>query len=291
MNQKLPKVSVALPVYNDIKNISHALDSLINQTYSNLTIYISDNCSFDGTSEICQDYAAKYQRIKYHKNDVNLGSAANFKNALAIGVCDSCDYFIYARSEAILSPNLINEMVNVLENNPNAALSFGKTVWIDENNKPLTKKTVGFYDTSGHDVATRVALVLWTKPFQIYGLFRAKFIKSLPQRKWWQIIGFDHVFLLEVALQGCFCYVENEKWYRRYKYSGETYKDRINRYKKNLLREKSLLVSIFPLIKIPYYYYMTVKNSELKFTDKLKCFIIILFTAPLRYMVSKGEQI
>jgi len=291
MNQSTPKVFVGLPVYNEVKHISQALDSLINQTYSNLTIYISDNCSSDGTSEICQSYAAKDHRIKYHKNDENFKAGENYKRTLTIGTSGSCDYFMYARSEAILSPNLIKEMVNVLENDPKAALAFPRTVWIDENSKTLINRPVGFYDTSGYDVFARVALLLWTRPFQIYGLFRTQFVKSFSQRKWWQSMGFDYVFLFELALKGCFCHVENAKWYRRYKYLGETYKDRLNRYRKGFLRNTSLLDSLFPSIKMPYYCFKAVKNSKLKFADKLQCSIIIFFTAPLRYMVSKGKPI
>ena len=63
MNQKVslqmnegPKVSVGMPVYNGEKKLAKALESIINQTYTNIEIIISDNCSTDLTSEICQKY-------------------------------------------------------------------------------------------------------------------------------------------------------------------------------------------------------------------------------------------
>tara|TARA_B100000315_G_scaffold214035_1_gene212322 strand:+ start:1018 stop:1884 length:867 start_codon:yes stop_codon:yes gene_type:complete len=287
----IPKVSIGMPVYNNSRYISEAIDSILNQSFTNFNLYISDNYSSDGTSDICQAYAKNDIRIKYYKNDENLGAAANFHKALVLGTTDSCDYFIFARSEAILAPKLLEEMVNNLERNTGAVLAYPRTVWIDENGKPIENKPVAFYDTMGYDVGMRIAMVLWTKPFQIYGLIRSQFVKGFISRKWWQIIGYDHVFLLELTLNGSFCFVENEKWFRRYKYTGETYHKRLDRYKNNVLQNPNISDSLFPYFKIPYYCLKAVNNSELKFIDKLKCSFIIFFTAPLRYMISRGKQV
>ena len=287
----IPKISIGLPVYNDSKYISKAIDSILNQSYTNFNLYISDNCSSDGTSDICQAYAKNDIRIKYYKNDDNIGAAANFKRALVLGITDSCDYFMFARSEAILTPNLLDAMVNNLERNTDAVLAYPRTVWIDESGKTIENKPVAFYDTRGCVVGMRTAMVLWTKPFQIYGLMRSQYVKGFISKKWWQIIGYDHVFLLELALQGSFCFVENEKWFRRYRYTGETYNDRLNRTRKSLLIKPNLLDFRFPYIKVLYFLFISIKNSKIKFLDKLQCSIIIFFTAPLRYMVSRGKRI
>jgi len=47
-----PLVSIALCTYNGEKYISQQLDSILNQTYSNLEIVILDDCSADGTFDI-----------------------------------------------------------------------------------------------------------------------------------------------------------------------------------------------------------------------------------------------
>jgi len=187
MYQNESKVSVVLPVYNDSRYISEAIDSILNQSYTNFNLYISDNCSSDGTSDICQAFAKNDIRIKYYKNDKNIGAAANFRRALALGISESCDYFMFARSEAILTPNLLEEMVYNLRKNTSAVLAYPKTIWIDENGKPIENKPVAFYDTRGYNVGMRTAIVLWTKPFQIYGLMRSQYVKEFIMRKWWQI--------------------------------------------------------------------------------------------------------
>lgn len=76
--KKPPKVSIGMPVYNGEKYIQDALNSLLEQTFSNFELIISDNCSTDGTAKICQEYALRDNRIIYHQQKTNIGAAANF---------------------------------------------------------------------------------------------------------------------------------------------------------------------------------------------------------------------
>jgi len=75
----LPLVSIGMPIYNEGKYIKHSLDCLVQQTYQNIEIIISDNCSSDNTNEICRGYADKYHHISYHRLLINTGIAENFR--------------------------------------------------------------------------------------------------------------------------------------------------------------------------------------------------------------------
>jgi len=75
--ENTPLVSVALIVYNEERYISQVLESLVNQTYANLEICISDNASIDGTWEIIETYEKRYANIKANRNPENLGMIAN----------------------------------------------------------------------------------------------------------------------------------------------------------------------------------------------------------------------
>jgi len=59
------KVSIGIPVYNGEKFIRKRIDSILNQTFKDFELIISDNASADATSEICQEYVKKDKRIKY----------------------------------------------------------------------------------------------------------------------------------------------------------------------------------------------------------------------------------
>lgn len=72
-------VSIMIPVYNRESIISQTLDCAINQTYKNIEIIVSDNCSTDNTWSVLEDYAKKDTRIKIFKNEINLGPVLNWK--------------------------------------------------------------------------------------------------------------------------------------------------------------------------------------------------------------------
>ena len=74
-----PLITIGFPVYNiDEKFLYTALDSLLNQSYTNFELLISDDCSTDSTSRICCEYAKKDSRIRYIRQKKNLGHLHNF---------------------------------------------------------------------------------------------------------------------------------------------------------------------------------------------------------------------
>ncbi len=66
-------LSIGLPVFNGEKYISQRIKSILSQTFQNFELIISDNASEDRTSEICINYANKDDRIRYHKQETNIG--------------------------------------------------------------------------------------------------------------------------------------------------------------------------------------------------------------------------
>ena len=79
MTKKDIFVSVIIPVYNAEKYLKHCLDSILNQTYKNIKLIISDDCSTDGTKKILKDYAQKDDRIELYLQEKNLGVVKNIE--------------------------------------------------------------------------------------------------------------------------------------------------------------------------------------------------------------------
>lgn len=71
-------VTIGLPVYNGENFIREAIDSILIETFTDFELIISDNASTGSTESICQEYVAKDSRIKYYKNDINLGGTPNY---------------------------------------------------------------------------------------------------------------------------------------------------------------------------------------------------------------------
>ena len=76
--EKKPRISIGLPVYNAEKYLRHALDAILLQTFEDFELIICDNASTDSTAGICASYALADNRIRFYRNDRNLGAAENF---------------------------------------------------------------------------------------------------------------------------------------------------------------------------------------------------------------------
>ena len=91
------KISVVIPVFNTSKYLSKCIDSVINQTYSNIEIILVNDGSTDNSGDICDEYARSDNRILViHKKNGGLSSARNAGIERAsgefIGFIDSDDY-------------------------------------------------------------------------------------------------------------------------------------------------------------------------------------------------------
>ena len=285
-NNSLPSVGIGLPVYNNAKYLSKTLDSILNQTYPNISVYLSDDCSDDGTDDICESYAEKDDRIKYFRNEENLGANGNLEKVLSLA---TTDYFMFARGHEILSPDHIRDCVRILEEDKNVVLSFVTTQWIDETNKIISNKPIGYFDTRGFDVVTRCALVFWGRLECFYGLTRTEVMKSIRFSE--NIIANDLIMLLEMALTGSFAHVRSGVRYRRYHYSGETYRKRLQRYRTGAYRQLKTIDRLFPFARLPYHLCLSVMKSKVSTSDKIKILLVVLFNAPLKYIVSRGKQL
>ena len=75
----MDKIDILMATYNGEKYLKEQLDSILNQTYSNFRLLISDDCSKDRTREILKEYEQKDNRIKVFYQETNLGYVKNFE--------------------------------------------------------------------------------------------------------------------------------------------------------------------------------------------------------------------
>lgn len=74
------KISIAIPTYNRADLLLRAVNSCLNQTYSNIEVIVSDNCSSDNSIEILRQI--NDSRLFIHTNKSNIGMKSNFQKCL-----------------------------------------------------------------------------------------------------------------------------------------------------------------------------------------------------------------
>ena len=128
---KNPKISVCIPSYNHEKYIGKTIESILNQTYDNFEIIISDDNSGDNTRKVVEKY--NDPRIKFFKNDINIGPALNPNKLIELS---SCDYILMIASDDMLREDALELYVKEIQKNSAEAL-FCWCQTIDENDNEI----------------------------------------------------------------------------------------------------------------------------------------------------------
>ena len=105
-------ISVVIPVYNVEKYLRQCLDSVINQTYSNIEIICIDDAAERNSVKILQDYALKDSRVKllHVSPNIGLGRARNLGALSASG-----EYIHFLDADDWIKANLYEEMKNIID--------------------------------------------------------------------------------------------------------------------------------------------------------------------------------
>lgn len=110
---KMPKLSIIVPVYKVEQYINKCIDSILNQTFTDFELILVDDGSTDNCGKICDKYAKKDERVRViHKENSGLSDARNTGIEVAtgeiIGFIDSDDW---------IEPCMYAEMLNYMEEN------------------------------------------------------------------------------------------------------------------------------------------------------------------------------
>ncbi len=108
------KVSIITPAYNSSKFIGETIKSVINQSYSNWEMIIVDDCSNDDTYQIVNGYIQDDSRIKYFKNQKNIGVAATRNVALSHA---TGEYIAFLDSDDLWKPEKLTAQLKFMEEN------------------------------------------------------------------------------------------------------------------------------------------------------------------------------
>jgi len=124
-----PRVSIGIPVYNGEDFLAVAIASIQAQTVQDVEIIISDNASTDATRDICLEFAADDDRIRYLRNEKNLGGPANTNRLVHEA---RAPLFKWAYADDVCGPDLLQDCIDALDSSPDSVLACPRVKKIDE---------------------------------------------------------------------------------------------------------------------------------------------------------------
>jgi glycosyltransferase involved in cell wall biosynthesis len=178
----MTKITVGLPVYNGEEQLAECLDSLLNQTFTDFLIDVYDNASTDSTPEIVAHYAAKDARVRYHRNDANIGVGPNFIRTVNAA---KTEYFLWRADDDLASPDHLQRLYEKLESTPAAVLAVSRIEQFK-----AAEKTVEVFEYKQKwplpSVINIIRRMFYFHPSWIYGLWRTKELQQYYNYAWKQ---------------------------------------------------------------------------------------------------------
>lgn len=128
-------VSIIMPTYNCGEFIEETIKSVLEQSYINWELLISDDCSTDNTKEIVEKYSNNDSRVKYNRLEKNVGAAMARNDAMARA---NGSYMAFLDSDDLWESNKLAAQLEFMEKNN---YNFTCTAYrqIDENGSSLNK--------------------------------------------------------------------------------------------------------------------------------------------------------
>jgi glycosyltransferase involved in cell wall biosynthesis len=165
----VPRVSIGLPVYNGEDYLAESLEALLGQSYKDIELIISDNASTDGTADICRRYAEQDSRIRYIRQQRNIGAAPNHNFVFDVS---RGELFKWASSDDLYARDLLQRCVDALDEHPDVVLAHSWTGAVDDAGN-VTQALEYPLATDSKRAPERFRSVLFGSGENDYGLIRA----------------------------------------------------------------------------------------------------------------------
>ena len=132
-----PTVSVCIPSFNSANTILSTLQSVLNQTFTDIEIIVCDDHSTDNTADIVKQI--NDDRVKLIIGEKNIGLANNFHKALTLA---NGKYIKFLCADDLITPDCIEKQVRVFKHhsNDNIAMVISEKNVINKNGEILLKK-------------------------------------------------------------------------------------------------------------------------------------------------------
>jgi glycosyltransferase involved in cell wall biosynthesis len=290
-----PLVSVGLFVYNGQRFIREALDSILNQTFTNFELIISDNASTDQTAEIAEAYARRDNRIRYYRNEKNMGAGWNICRVCELAVA-AARYFKWAAVDDLLEPDFLRRCVEILESDPGCVVAYAQTKEVNERGA-FIKNYPAPIKADSKDPVDRFREMILTDHncYQIFGVIRMSALRQLPPQGIY--VNSDRVLLARLALLGRFFEIPEPLFINRHHslQSVRTLPIRLIAPRFRLTKRFGTLPGTewwdpaktrsltFPEFRVLFEYLLSIYDAPLSIGQKLRCYSLLWSWLEIHY--------
>jgi len=173
-------ITIGMPVYNDVLFLEKSINSILNQSFRHFQLIISDDGSSDGSDIICIKYAQIDNRVKYIRQEKNLGISKNMEFLLALA---NTEYFMWAGDDDLWHPDFIKILIGNLRKHQKAISSFTLYNLIDEKDNIIGIKNHNY--SNARRISRLSDFVKNADDGFGYGIFVTEKIKQVQFPIWW----------------------------------------------------------------------------------------------------------
>jgi glycosyltransferase involved in cell wall biosynthesis len=282
----IPRLSIGLPVYNGADYLREALDSLLNQTFDDFEIVISDNASTDATQAICEEYMDRDERIRYERQEFNAGAAANYNRTVEIA---RGELFKWAAHDDLCLPRFLEECIEVLDGEgPTTVLAYTAAITIGPDGEPILPDPYakGDFLEPRSDFAYARAIHTLRKMSMVnsvFGVIRRDVLDRT--RLIAPFVASDYVLMFELAMLGRFIKVDEPLLLRREHPKGSRHENQVLADVAAWFQGGSPRHPVLPpRLRLAIEYMRSAYCADLPATTKLACAGVVLPTLAERRM-------
>jgi glycosyltransferase involved in cell wall biosynthesis len=197
-------VSVLIPSYNHERYVAEAIESVLNQTVSDLELIIIDDCSSDNSRKIIEQYSSTDSRVRafFHEKNMGIARGINEFFDLALG-----EYASFLGSDDVWFPSKLEQQLAIITENPDSIM-WSEGIIIDKNGSPTGKTTTQLLSAPKRKSGNLFQDLL--KEDFILGqsaLFRTADAKAVKLSEAFAYVN-DHLFFVELAKNHSFLFTD-----------------------------------------------------------------------------------
>jgi len=205
-----PRLSIGLPVFNGERYLEESVTAILSQSFADFELIISDNASTDRTQQICLSFAAKDPRVRYCRNDRNIGGGNNFNRTFLLS---RGEYFQWSTYDDICDHEYMARCIEVLDEHPEVVLCFSLVTEIDTDGHPIGIESRHEARSTEPSERFRSLTSLEHSCQAIYGVVRADVLRKTLL--WLNHTDSDRTLLAELSLHGQFYQIPEPLFFRR----------------------------------------------------------------------------